>query len=128
MNQHYFTVLLAFLLGQLLITSIQVYIYQKDKHIEWLPAMQAYMKAEMGYFIVGFSTVLCICFILPDWIDLSITKEDLKSMANKTWKENLQLYFKTASLIIGSFAQLIAFKFKDKGKTAIDNAANKIQP
>lgn len=126
MNQHYLTMIFAFLLGQSLITSIMVYNYQKDLHIDWLTAMKTYMKAEVGYFIVGFITVLCICFILSDFIDLSVTKADLQKVADKTWKENLQLYFKTASFILGSFAQYIAFKYKDKGKDAIDKAVTKI--
>jgi predicted small secreted protein len=126
MSYHYFIVIAAFLLGQLLITSMTVYNYQKEKNIDYMAAMHAYMKAEIGYFIVGFIAILCVCFILSDFIDLSVTKEDLMKVADKSWKENLQMYFKTSSLIIGSFIQYIAFKYKDKGKDAIDKAAAKV--
>jgi hypothetical protein len=126
MNQHYFIVLFAFLLGQMLMTSIQVYNYQKDLKIDYDKALVTYLKAEVGYFIVGLVGIICVCFILSDFIDLRVTKDDLKKIASRTWKENLQLYFKTSSFVIGCFIQFIAFKYKDKGKDAIDKAVNKI--
>ncbi len=126
MNQHYWIVLMAFLLGQFLITSIQVYNNQKEKHISYGVALLTYLKAEIGYFIIGFIGILCVCFLLSDYIDLNVKKEELKNLEVRTWKENLQLYFRTGSFIIGCFIQYIAFKYKDKGKDAIDKAASKI--
>jgi hypothetical protein len=126
MNKHYLIVLLAFLLAQALLASIMVYNYQKERKITWLDAMEAYLKAEIGYFIIGLIGILSVCFLLSDFIDLSLTKHDLENVAQKNWKVLLQLYFKTSSFIIGGFIQYIAFKYRDKGKTAIDKAADKI--
>jgi hypothetical protein len=128
MNSHYLIVLIAFLLGQALMTSIMVYFYQKEKNIKYHQALYTYMSAEVGYFIVGFITVLCLCFILSDFIDLSLTKEDLRSLKSRSWKENLQLYFKTSSFVAGCFAQAIAFKYREKGKKAVDNVGDKLVP
>lgn len=127
MNSHYWIIILAFLLGQALMTSIVVYNYQKEKHIEYDHALITYMKAEVGYFIVGFIGILCVCFILSDFIDLNVTKEELKSLETITWKEKLQIYFKSSAFVIACFIQYIAFKFRDKGKVAIDNAIDKIK-
>jgi hypothetical protein len=126
MNSHYINVLEAFLLAQLLITSIMVYLHQKEKSIKYGMALATYMKAEIGYFIVGVIGILCVIFLLSDFIDLAVTKEDLKSIKARNWKQNLQLYFKTGSFIISSFIQYIAFKYREKGKVAIDKAADKI--
>jgi hypothetical protein len=128
MNKHYFIVLAAFLLAQALMASIMVYNYQKDKNIPYGQALYAYLKAEVGFFIIGLIGILGVCFLLSDYIDLSLTKADLVSQEKRTWKVVLQLYFKTCSFVLGGFIQYIAFIYKKKGKIAIDNAADKLVP
>lgn len=118
--------LLGFLLAQLLITAIMVYNYQKEKDVPYLVALKTYLKAEFGFFIIGLLGISAVLFILSDFIDLSVTKKDLQSIEGRSLKQNLQLYFKTASIIIGGFIQYIAFVYKKKGKEAIDKIADKI--
>lgn len=117
---------MGFILAQALVASIMVYKYQKEKTIEYGVALQTYFKAELGYFIIGVIGIIVILFILSDFVDLSITKKDLLSKNSLTWKENLRLYFKTASVGIGGFVQYLAFLYKDKGKIAIDKVADKL--
>ena len=118
--------LLGFLLAQLLITSIMVYNYQKEKDVPYLVALRTYLKAELGFFIIGLLGISSVLFILSDFIDLSVTKKDLLTIEGRSLKQNLQLYFKTASIVIGGFIQYIAFIYKKKGKAAIDKLADKI--
>lgn len=120
MSGQYVIVICAFVLAQLLMTSIVVYRYQKDKDITYNKALITYLKAETGFFIIGLIGVISVCFILSDWIDLSLTKKDLLSIEHRTLKENLQLYFKTSAFVLGGFIQYIAFVWRDKGKIAID--------
>lgn len=126
MSIYYLNTIVAFLLGQFLTTAIVVYLFQKEKSIDYFSAMQTYIKAEIGYFIIGLFGIIAVCFVLSDYIDLKITKADLLVIKERTFKENMQLYFKTYALIVGSFIQLIAFKFRDKGKQAIVNVSDKI--
>ncbi|HUP13108.1 MAG TPA: hypothetical protein VM187_12865 [Niastella sp.] len=128
MNKHYYIVLAAFLIAQALMASIMVYNYQKDKNIPYGQALYAYLKAEVGFFIIGFIGILGVCFLLSDFIDLSLSKADLASKEQKNWKVLLQLYFKTCSFVVGGFIQYIAFIYKKKGKIAIDKAADKLVP
>jgi len=118
--------LLGFLLAQLLMVSIMVYNYQKEKDVPYLVALRTYFKAELGFFIIGLLGISSVLFILSDFIDLSVTKKDLLTIEGRSLKQNLQLYFKTASIIIGGFIQYIAFIYKKKGKAAIDKLADKI--
>ena len=60
----------AFFLAQLLITSIMVYNYQKEKDVPYLVALKTYLKAEIGYFIIGLIGILSVLFLLSDFIDL----------------------------------------------------------
>ena len=128
MNKHYWIVWVAFLLAQALVTSIMVYRDQKNKKIDWWPAMKFYCTAEFGFFVIGFIGIGCICFILSDFIDLSLTREDLANQEKKTWKVLVQLYFKTTSLFIGGLIQYIAFTYKDRGSKLVDKAADKLLP
>jgi hypothetical protein len=123
---HYAMMFLGFVLAQLLITSIMVYHYQKEKSISYGAALTAYLKAEVGYFIIGIIGILVILFIISDYVDLSITRKDLLTKGGLTWKENLRLYFKSLSILVGGFVQYIAFVYNKKGKIAIDKIADKI--
>lgn len=123
---HYFMMFLGFILAQLLVTSIMVYQYQKEKSVSYGSALTAYLKAEIGYFVIGVVGILIIIFILSDYVDLSITRKDLLTKGGLTWKENLRLYFKSISILVGGFVQYIAFVYNKKGKIAIDKIADKI--
>lgn len=118
MNQ-YIIVIVAFLLGQFVTTSVIVYNMQKKKQVTYLSALLAYLKAEIGWFIIGFAGICCIMFIMSDYVDLTIKKADLLNKENLSYKEKLIVYFKTSALFIGTFVQLIAFKFLKKGPEAI---------
>lgn len=120
MTQHYYDVLFAFLLAQLLMVSVNVYFYQKQKEITYWLALKTYMWAEIGYFIIGIVAVCGLLFILSDFIDLSISRKDLLTKETLTWKEDLIVYFKTTAFCVGAFLQYIVFKLKEKGKAAID--------
>ena len=123
---HYLQVLLGFVIAQLLMASLTVYKYQKEKNISYGTAWRTYMYAELGFFIIGICSIAAILFVMSDYIDLSVNRKDLLSKESLTWKENLQLYFKTSAFIIGAFVQYIAFIFRDKGKVAIDKVADKL--
>lgn len=122
MNNYYFIGLSAFILAQLLMASINVYNYQKKKEIKYLAALSAYVQAEVGYFIIGIIGIFCVCFILKDFININITEEDLRHIEKRTWKENMQLYFRSSAFFIGAFIQYLAFKYRTTGKKAIDKA------
>lgn len=122
----YIQLFLGVTIGQGLMTSIMVYNYQKELKISYWKAVGAYLEAEVGFYVIGAFGLLALLFIMSEFIDLHITKEDLRSITAKSWKENLQLFFKTASLLVGLFVQYIAFKVRSVGKVAIDNASAKL--
>ena len=124
MNQ-YLTVVLAFLLGQFVTTSVVVYKLQKEKQVNYFSALAAYLKAEIGWFIIGLAGISCIMFIMSDFVDLTIKKADLLSKEHLSYKEKLIVYFRTSALIVGTFVQLIAFNFLKKGKEKISAFADK---
>lgn len=118
----YIQLFFGVIIGQLLITTVMVYGYQKEKNITWGEALTVYVKAEIGYYVIAAVGLIAALFILSEFIDLSLKKEDLRSQTALSLKQKLQLYFKTGSLLLGMFIQYVVFKVKDKGKAAIDNA------
>lgn len=118
----YIQLFFGVILGQLLVTSVMVYDYQKEKNISWIQALKVYIVAETGYYVIAAVGLIACLFILSEFLDLSLTKKDLRTQESLSLKQKLQLYFKTGSLIIGMFIQYIVFKVKNKGKEAIDNA------
>ena len=124
---HYVQLFFGFIIGQFLMMSLNVYDFQKKKDIAYRNALKAYATAEIGYFVIAGLGLIALLFILSDYIDLSVTKNDLKSLESLDWKQKLQLYFKTGSLFLGAFIQYLTFKFRSVGKKAIDNAINSIQ-
>lgn len=121
----YIQLFFGFILGQSLMMAMNVYTYQKDMYIEYKQAVKAYAKAEVGYFIIAGIGLLVMLFVMSDFLDLTISKEDLKQLDVLNLKQKLQLYFKTGSVLLGMFIQFIAFKVRKTGKEAIDNAVIK---
>lgn len=123
---HYIQLFLGVIIGQGLITSILVYNYQKELKIEYNKALSTYIHAEKGFYVIGMFMLIALLFVMSEFINLNVTKQDLTSVEAKNWKQNLQMYFKTTSLLVGMFVQYIAFKVRSVGKIAIDNAAAKM--
>ena len=115
--------LAAFILGQLLYTAITVYNLQKDKAIDYRTAFIAYVKKEMGGYIVAIIGLAALMFILADFIDPSFKRADADI---NTWKGKVVAYFRTSMLFFGCFAQHIIFVAFKKGKKAIEKEENKI--
>jgi len=126
MSHPYLQLFFAFLIAQGAMASMNVYTYQKEKNIDYILALKTYFKAEVGYFIIGAFVIAAVCFIMPEFVDLHVTREDLLSKEKLSWKDTLQLYFKTSALGIGGFVQYIAFISRKKGKEAIDKVADKL--
>lgn len=118
----YIQLFVGFILGQALMMSLNVYDYQRKKDIKWKNAVIIYTKAEMGYFVIAAIGLFVLLFVLSEFINLNVSKEEIRGKAEKTVQDKLQIYFKTGSVFLGMFIQYIAFKVKKAGKEAIDKA------
>ena len=121
---NYFLMLLAFFIGQLLYTSITVYNIQKNMSINYWAAFKAYVKKEVGGYVVAFVGLAALMFIITDFIDPSFKKADADV---NTWTGKVVAYFRTAMLFFGCFAQHLIFVAFKKGKKAIEKAESKIE-
>ena len=123
---NYFTIIIAFVIGQFAYTAITVYILQKDKDIDYITAYKAYMKKEIGWFVIAFAGLACVLFAMQDFLDLSIKREDLLNKEVLTLKEKIIFYFRTGSLFVGAFIQHLLFVVFKKGKDEIKKVNDQI--
>ncbi len=119
---YYFFVLLAVVLGQTFLACIVVAIYQrKNPNINFFKGLKVYLVKEVGTFMTIVMFTCLVLFVLPDWMDLSLSREDLLSKAELTKFEAAQAKFRTYAAGYGVFAQWIAFIFYKGGVHAILN-------
>ena len=121
--KNYFIMMLAFVLGQMLYTAITVYNLQKNKEISYWNAFKAYVKQELGGYIVAVIGLGSLMFVITDFIDPSFNKADADI---STWKGKLVAYFRSSMLVFGCFAQHLIFLAFKKGKKAIEKEDNKL--
>ena len=123
---NYLTIILAFLIGQSIYTSVTVYNLQNGKDIGYWHAYAAYMRKETGWFVIAIVGLCGVLFVLSDFIDLNIKKSDLINKDVLSTKEKLVLYFRTSALMLGMFIQHVVFKVYKKGKEEVEKVNDKI--
>jgi len=122
---YYLYLIIAWILGQLLYTAITVWRLQKNLTISYVPAFKAYVKKELGGYVVSGVFMIAVVFILPEFLNLKMTKGDLLTLEQRSWAEKVQLYFRTASLVLGMFSLHIAYSLYKRGKKEIIEADKK---
>lgn len=122
---NYVSLVLGFLIGQFGSTAICIYFLQKKKAIDYWPAARAYVKAEIGLYIIAFAALLTVMYLLPDVINPVKDAKMSESMWN--WKQKVVTYFRLYVIAFGVFAPLIALLLYRKGRNAIIRENDKIE-
>lgn len=112
----------GFIIGQLLFAAICVfYLQKKTAGLNYRGALNIFIQKEMAAFVVAIVFVTAVMFVMPDFLDLRLTREALASRAQLTALEKAQFYFRAVSLVVGFLAQWIPFiVFKRAIKAAND--------
>lgn len=121
---NYVILIVAFIIGQCLYTTINVYTLQYGKNIAYWPALRTYVIKETAGYAVSMFFLFAVMFILSDYID--INKKDLLNPDTMAWKKKVLTYFRTGSLIFGVFTQALAFYAFKRGKKAIEKEEAKL--
>lgn len=121
---YYSNLIIAFIVGQLFFTAICSFYLQKNlPNVDYWTAFKIFLKKEFGGLVVAISFVLMLLFVLPDFINLQMTREELLKKENLTKVEQAQIWFKTIATAFGIFAQWIPFIVFKRGKKAIEDYA-----
>lgn len=123
---YYLILIAAVIIGQTFVAAVASWIFQRSNDkIEWWTAIKLYLKKEIGTFAVIISFTFIILFILSDWMDMTATREILRSKEKLTKFEQAQSVFRTVAIVYGVFAQSLALLFFKAGKKAIESYGTK---
>jgi len=116
----YVLLVLAVIIGQTAKAAFSIWKHQSNnENIGYWTAAGLYLKKNIGAFIAVLSFTFVLLFVLSDWMDMTLTKQELASKAVRTKFEEAQLKFKTVAIVYGLFAQGIASLFFKAGEKAI---------
>lgn len=123
--KYYLLLIVAWVLGQALYTAITIWRIQKNIDIDYFPAAKAYFKKEVGGYIVSLVFMLIIVFVLPELINMKMTRDELISKGNKSLVEKGQIVFRCVATLLGMFSLHVAYSVYKGGKKGIEDAAAK---
>lgn len=116
--------IVAVFLAQAFIAAFAVYYQQlKNPNIDYWKAVQLYFKANKGRYILVAVCVLIVSFVLSDYMNLELTRQELlaKGWKELTRTEQIQVRFKSYGIGLGAFIEIIAVLLYKAGfKSIVD--------
>ena len=122
---YYLLLIVSWILGQAMYTAITVWRLQKSLTISYVPALKAYVKKELGGYVVSGVFMVVVVFLLPELLNLHMSRNEILTLEQRSWAEKVQLYFRSASVVLGMFSLHIAYSLYKKGKKEILEADRK---
>lgn len=123
---NYLIILFGWILGQLTFTTISAYLLQRNlTGIDFKKAFVVFIKKETGNYAVAICALLGLMFMLSDYIDPNITRQDLLHKEVLSFKEKAIVYSRTFSFIFGIFCQFILLVLFKRGINGIKDYAQK---
>lgn len=121
--------IVAVFLAQAFIAALAVYRVQlSNDKINYKQALHLYFKANMARYVLVAVCVLILCFVLSDYMDLSVTRAELRAKGLEALNriEKIQLYFKSWAIAVGAFIEVVAvLAYKAGFKSIIDFGKSK---
>lgn len=119
---YYLILIAAVIIGQAFTAAYLSWKYQTANDlIDYPKAFKLYVNKNIGTFAVIVTFTLIVLFILSDWMDMTMTKQQLLSLEKRTRFQEAQLKFRTVAIGYGVFAQWIASLAYKGGELAIKN-------
>ena len=122
---YYLLLVVSWILGQAMYTAITVWRLQKSLTISYVPALKAYVKKELGGYVVSGVFMVVVVFLLPELLNLNMSRNEILTLEQRSWAEKVQLYFRSASVVLGMFSLHIAYSLYKRGKKEIIEADRK---
>lgn len=119
---YYLLLIAAVIIGQTFTAAYLSWKYQTANDlIDYKKAFTIYVQKNIGTFAVIVTFTLMLLFVLSDWMDMTMTKQQLLSLEKRTRFQEAQLKFRTVAIAYGVFAQAIASLLYKGGELAIKN-------
>jgi hypothetical protein len=82
---------------------------KKNADLSFRDALTLYFSKETAAFAFGFVMFCAALFMLPDFINMDITKEDLRNMEAAKWKTILINFLRGVSVLFGYLCQNLGY-------------------
>lgn len=123
---NYLIIFLGWLIGQATFTVISSYLLQRNKPgIDYPTAIKVFLTSELGNYAIAFVGLIIAMFIMKDYIDPHVTREQLQEIQHKTFVQNALFYSRTFSVAYGVFCPMLLLMWFKKGINAIKEYSDK---
>ena len=119
-------IIIGWLLGQVLYACKKSWdIQKKTVSLSFKDALELHFKKETASFAFATALLLTAIFVLPDFINLDVTKEELKNTEAAKWKYYLINFLRGIAVVFGYFCQNLGYFFFGRSEKYINQTAKK---
>lgn len=105
-------IIIGWLLGQIAYAIKKSWdIQKKTPDVNFVDALKLHFSKETASFAFGTTMLLIVIFILPDFVNLDVTKEDIKDTEAAKWKWYLINFLRIISVFFGYLCQQLGYYF-----------------
>lgn len=122
---NYVILIFGWFLGQAAYAFKKSWEIQRNKpNVSFQGALKMHFTKETASFAFAFVILLIGLFVLPNFIDMDITKEDLKNMEAAKWKVYFVNFLNVIAVVFGYLCQNIGWFFFGKSEKILQAQAD----
>jgi hypothetical protein len=107
---NYVVIVLGWLLGQAAYACKKSWdIQRKNENTDFKNALKMHFSKETASFAFASIMLLIGLFVITDFVDLDVTKEDLKNTEAAKWKVYLINFLRTSTVLFGYICQNLGY-------------------
>lgn len=123
---NYLIILIGWILGQTAYAFKKSWEIQRNRPgVSFKDALNMHFTKETASFAFAFVILLIGLFILPNFIDMDITKDDLKNLEVAKWKVYFVNFLRVIAIVFGYLCQNLGWFFFGKSEKILQAQADK---
>jgi hypothetical protein len=123
---NYVVIVLGWLLGQAAYACKKSWdIQRKTPDIDFRHALKLHFSKETASFAFASIMLFIGLFVITDFVDLDVTKEDLKNMEAAKWKVYLINFLRTSTVLFGYICQNLGYFLFGRSEKILRDRASK---
>lgn len=122
---NYAILVLGWFLGQTAYAFKKSWEIQRNKpSVSFRDALNMHFTKETASFAFAFVILLIGLFVLPNFIDMDITKDDIKNMEVAKWKVYFVNFIRVIAIVFGYLCQNLGWFFFGKSEKILQAQAD----
>jgi hypothetical protein len=123
---NYVIICIGWVLGQTAYACKKSWEIQRNKpNVTFADALHMHFTKETASFAFAVIILLIGLFILPNFVDMDITKDDLKNMEAAKWKVYFVNFLNVIAVVFGYLCQNLGWFFFGKSEKLLQAQADK---